>query len=194
MNLYDAESIAVRFAAHIADACESVRIAGSIRRRKPTVSDAEIVCIPKLAPADALFDNGEQRSLLEPRLKAIVGDKFKYDQQTRRNGPRYKRFVMNGLPIDLFIVMPPASPGLMLLIRTGPEDFSREMASTVDQGGKMPRGFKVAGGQLWKNGEPIPTPTERSYFEAIGVPYIEPEHRQNYAPFSNEKAAYSRHG
>jgi DNA polymerase/3'-5' exonuclease PolX len=39
------------------------------------------------------------------------------------------------------------------------------------------RGYKSVNGYLTKDGAIIPTPEEKDFFNLIGVPYIEPEHR-----------------
>ena len=186
MNLYQAEKVAQAFLALIAPACERAEIAGSIRRRQPTVNDAELVVIPKTEPALTLFDTGERRSLLEPLLQSLSTDRVRYDEQTKRNGPRYKRFVMRGLPVDLFIVTPPAQFGAILALRTGPAEYSRWLVTAQEAGGAMPPGHELAGGALRRHGKLIPTPEETDLFREIGGKWIAPEYRMHYAPFAKD--------
>jgi len=109
-------------------------------------------------------------------------------------------------PVDLFQVIAPVQWGLIYAIRTGPSDFNHLLVTSRWFGGACPKGRKVAGGRVWDMGrlspdqqrelaaipapkfarlaeagrlpvEMIPTPTEESFFAALGVPCWPPEQR-----------------
>ena len=64
MSLSFAMMLAGKVVDELAPVCERIEIAGSIRRKKPTIGDVEIVCIPKLVTATNLL--GETISRREP--------------------------------------------------------------------------------------------------------------------------------
>jgi len=64
MELEKAKAIAEELKELLAPACERIRIAGSIRRRKPDVGDIEILAIPKF---NGVVD------LLDHKLKWLIG-------------------------------------------------------------------------------------------------------------------------
>src|ERR1051325_5968531 len=84
---------------------ERVVVAGSIRRGKPEPKDLEIVAQVKTVwrvKSEGLF--GEKESAPEWDMSGLndwinsyihVNKSFDYDQETKRNGTRYKRFRMN---------------------------------------------------------------------------------------------------
>ena len=72
-----------------------------------------------------------------------------------------------------------------MTIRTGPADFSHRLVTSTRFGGLMPAWLKVHDGHLWEvqAGDsswwlPVETPTEESFFEALGVAWIPPEERR----------------
>lgn len=176
---------------------DQLLIAGSIRRRKPEVKDVEIVvgCRPTVKPG--LFANADDVEFVavEKFVEAATAARHRkpstefltFDPELKRNGPRYKRLrfyrylgskLDATIAIDLFIVIPPAQFGVQLAIRTGPAEFSRRLVTRRDAGGPLPAGYFVRDGALHgADGNPIATPTERSFFEAIGIPYTPPWER-----------------
>lgn len=185
--LVRAELLAERIRDVLTPACERIVIAGSIRRREPTVKDVELVAIPRLraglfgpeptAPTelDVLVDELIAAGRLEPRpTKAGV---------TRR-GRRYQalRATATGIGVDLFIVRPPASWGATLAIRTGPAEYSRRLVSECREHGLVCDGARlrrvVRDGVVLAVPEDVETPEERDFIEACGLPWSEPEDRR----------------
>lgn len=187
----DAVAIARAFVASIEDATAKLVVAGSLRRRLAYVKDIEIVAVPKIETIpDGLFeDRTRQVNHLDDRLDAMLRhDEVR--QRTDKNGavrwgPTLKYLEYGGARIDLF------SPGLdrfgwILLLRTGPAAFSRQLVvrrgqKTKDgRPGLMPGRVMPRDGWLtWKtSGERIVTPTERHAFEALDLPYVEPWERE----------------
>lgn len=189
-----AQVIAGEILTWLSPVVETAEIAGSIRRKKPEVSDIEIVCIPKIEETTIdLFGNSmDTRNLLD----ALCYSEIVANPQTRRIvarpdvnhrhalGQRYKRLVYGrfGYPfeaaLDLFSVIPPAQWGVIMAIRTGPAEFSRKLVTQKSKGGLLPDNMRVTQGALWEdNRRTIYTPNEQDFFKAIGQPYLEPEER-----------------
>ena len=76
MNLPDARTRALALRELLAPACERIEVAGSIRRGKPEVKDAEIVAIPKTYEVETpgLFGptSTERRSLLWDTIDDVI--------------------------------------------------------------------------------------------------------------------------
>lgn len=183
------------FLGEIAGACERIEIAGSIRRQAETCGDIEIVAVPSLDSVSVgLFaDQFETIDLLDQRCVAMLEHGIlgcRLDKNNRRAwGPKYKRLTYHGFALDLF-TPPLDSFGVILAIRTGPTEFSHALVSP--KGARLPSGaigmlpdqFRVHDGSLTYriSGQPIPTPTERGFFEMIGVPHQEPHLRGASTP------------
>jgi DNA polymerase (family 10) len=161
-------------------ACERIEVAGSIRRGKSTVKDIELVAISKTArlvfgevglmdEVDRLLKHLEERGNV-----SLIGP----TGQTRY-GPRYRQFWLYSddgqrVPVDLFIVQPPAQWGSIFAIRTGPNDFNGYIMRNV----LGYRGMRQIEGHLeTAHGETINTPEEADWFTALGLPFIPPENR-----------------
>lgn len=171
----------------LAPYCQRIEIAGSLRRQKPTISDIEIVAIPKheqrpTAPA-SLFAPSETapHNLLWAYLDQLM-QAGKIAHPTHKGwGDTYRKFTLtttNGLThkIDLFTATA-ENWGNTLLIRTGSADFSRWMVTPQSKGGALPDGYHHSGGMMHHHGRPIPLPEEADYFNLCGLPYIPPTDR-----------------
>jgi len=165
----------------LAPACERIEIAGGLRRRKPDVHDLELVAIPKAFPVvlNLLGEVTEDYFPLNDYLADLVelgklapGDK---------NGRRFKQFKVlpSGIYLDLFIVLPPAQWGVIKAIRTGPAHYSHWLVTRKDRGGALPNHLRVKDGAIRPLYDDlvIETPTEESFFEALGIPMPDPVDR-----------------
>lgn len=163
------------------DSCTRIRIAGSIRRRKDEVKDIELVAEPKMIPDPGTLFEDRFVSALDRRLADLLSSATKIQLLTRdrdqKNGDRFKQFRYRGTKVDLFIVLPPASWGVIYAIRTGPAEFSHLFVTPRSMGGALPDEFRFAGGELLREGNPVPTRTEQEFFEAIGLPWWPPAER-----------------
>lgn len=188
--LADARDAAERICRLLEAACERIEIAGSIRRRAALVGDIEIVCQPRLQLDPGALIAGNEISALDRHVERICGRQgsdLQFDVELVRRGTRYKRLAWWGvgsekipraeINVDLFCVLPPASWGAIMVIRTGPDDFSRGLVTRRTQGGAMPEGLRQRDGALWGPSGRIDTPEEADYFAALGVPYWPPEER-----------------
>ncbi len=121
-------------------------------------------------------------------------------------GERLKRAIVydgkDYAPLDLFAVIEPAQWGVIYALRTGPGSWNRLLVTSRRWGGACPLDRKVAGGRVWfidpsredlakmpaskfaRLAEAgsieaglIRTPTEKSFFEQLQVPYLDPWNR-----------------
>lgn len=174
---------------YLGPGCAQIAIAGSLRRRKPEVRDIEVVVEPRfvMRGADDLWASEREADLLEERVaEALNRGTFELREvETHRadgsieyvtkNGPAYKALAVAGIPLDLFVVRSPATWGVIFGLRTGPGDWNTKLVTECKGIGR-----RVEGGQVlaWRSAssswEPVPTPTERDFFAAIGQPWLEP--------------------
>lgn len=163
--------------------CERLAVAGSLRRGAESVKDIELVAIARTETiARDLF--GEQTdtvSLLEPALASMHRGRIltprEFDGGRTVWGPRTKYAQYFGIPVDLFIVAPPTSWGVVMTLRTGPADFSRQLVTSNLQGGWCTYPLRFKDGQLWKGQTALECPEEIDVFTALELEYIEPHER-----------------
>lgn len=179
MDLNTATQYANEFMQLIAAGCDHIQIAGSIRRQKPEVKDIEIVAVEKKFDVLGydIFGNrtpatDTHYSHLKDVLHTLVGEKFDYDPNLKRDGDKYKRFVYRGMAADLFIAEPD-NLGNILAIRTGNAEFSRALVTQRSQGGLMPSWLRQKDGYLWNGNSRLTCRTEAEFFTAIGIPFVE---------------------
>jgi hypothetical protein len=168
------------FAALIRPYCTRLEIAGSIRRGKPEVKDAELVAIPGaglLSFLDALVEQGRIQ-------KAEYGE-----SRSHRWGPKYRGLIWQGLRVEIFLT-DAASWGYIYWLRTGPGDGNQTLVTLL---GTHKAPIRVREGQVWAsrnwtynakkkqwNGEDerqVQVPDEATWFALIGVAFIPPGKR-----------------
>jgi DNA polymerase/3'-5' exonuclease PolX len=183
--------VAEAFAGHIGSVCERVEIAGSIRRGKQDVKDIEILAVPDLTPvgrAPLQFGMPIPR-LYKTHLDKMLDEMFQAGDIVReKDGERYKKIYLKyaGINVDLFLVMPPATWGVQMVIRTGPADFSHWIVTRKARGGCLPNGFRVQDGAVWRGETEIKNPevetrmgfeTELQFLQFLGLNWLEPGER-----------------
>lgn len=198
--LGQAEDLAAEIVGHLADCCERIEVAGSIRRRRPTVADVEIVAIPKTetrsAQADLFTTREETVDLLHLncfglRLDGVFSDRLDVNGRPAF-GPKFKRLLYRDFPLDLFVTTPDCW-GCIFLIRTGPAEFGKQLVLRESLGGWLPRGFFFRDGRLWKlpppygaeqhaQAAPLDTPEEWDVFRELGYAYLPPWERSDRRP------------
>lgn len=185
-----------RFLKLIDDVCERIVVAGSLRRRATMVKDVEIVCVPRVETVQTvepgLFEDvvTERRvDRLHERMEnleagGLVRKRLSDKSGSPHWGPLTKYLLFEGVPFDLFSTEADRF-GWTLAIRTGPQQFSRQLV--VERGhktedrrpGLLPTSLFVKQGiNDRKSGRFIPTPEERDVFALFNQPYREPEHRR----------------
>jgi DNA polymerase/3'-5' exonuclease PolX len=174
-------------------ACTEVVIAGSYRRESEAVGDIEIVVLPKWEmsiPEVDLF--GDPMSEPEPcypslsdALEMLVANGLLVPY--RIDGKLMKAFTVGpnlsdagqgfeGQKIDMFIAKED-NFGNILVIRTGPADYSKRVVTAQSYGGMMPFGFRQEGGYLYNGFTKIPCRTEQDFYHAIGKKWVSPTNR-----------------
>jgi DNA polymerase/3'-5' exonuclease PolX len=159
--------------------CERIEIAGSIRRGKREPRDVEIVFWPReVASSATLFDVCKV-----PATDRVIADLidegfWEFDQEVKRNGPRYKRLIhtASGAVIEMFRA-DADNWGYIYALRTGPGDFNKALVSKPWQGGILPLEIKVEQGYVYRRGVRVPVPDEATFFELWELPYLAPDER-----------------
>lgn len=192
VSLHYAARIAGRLLELLAESCERLEVAGSIRRGKETVKDIELVAVPKFLDVRDMFGQVTRRvNLLEQSLGGMVAaGALAVPAGVKNAGERMKKYDLARttpvMRLDLFIVLPPAQWGSVFTIRTGPGDFSKWLVTARRFGGGMPDGMVQLDGALYRDGQVVETPEERDYFAALGLPWLEPKKREQWATWVQE--------
>lgn len=163
--LAEAEAIAGSIIAELAPHCVlgKCEIAGSVRRRRPTIGDIEVVCLPLPYEPAPLLRSG--LALVVEQWEKVKGElPCRYTQ----------RLHPSGMLVDLF--MPdPRGYGLQLAIRTGSAAWSHEVLARA----WVRAGYRSEQGLLRDHaGRVVPTPTERELLQRIGLGWVEPLDRE----------------
>lgn len=135
----------------------AVHVAGDVRRRTEVVKDLVMVLVADVPPGDVF-----RQLATMPGAREIAG----HDER------RATLQLAGGSSVQV-IVTPPQNLGAVLVQATGNEAHLTALAAHATKGG-----FNFAGAALWKGSQFIPTPTEQSLYEAIGLPWIPPELRE----------------
>lgn len=164
---------------------ERWEIAGSVRRRKSEVADVEHVIIPRVVeePGSGLFAEPERinklwKALEEHRQFGAVA-KHCYGSTGAgaplyRWGEKYRGVDFRGHIHEMFTATP-INWGAILLIRTGPADYSERVVTKIKSGGM----YRQQDGQLIHvaSGQPVGVPDEKTYLRLAGMKWLEPAQR-----------------
>ena len=194
-----AERVALELVELLADSCVRVEIAGSIRRRRPTVYDIDVVAVPRVVTMRDMFGDLTSTGVdvLGATLDELCGAQtivqWRGKNQQTCWGPRLKRGAYRGIDVQIQSYEPD-NFGLALLIRTGPSAYSHvfvtprsETAVLRDRDGVvvgkrpglLPPGFSIERGfRLYRAGAAIPTPEERDVYDALSMRYLDPTARR----------------
>lgn len=152
-------------------------IAGSVRRNRPDPKDLEIVVIPVYFQNQATLLGGaltSGKTVLEKYIRARP-DIFKIFKA----GPKYMKLLYttksgDDIPLDLFIANR-KNWGLIYMIRTGSDQFSKSMMVRLHQNGLRSEGGHV---QSLRTLQIIPVPEEGEFFKLVKLPFIKPNKRE----------------
>lgn len=177
-----AEELAGEIMELLAPYTTRLEVVGSIRRRKADCGDVEILAVPRFEewPGGDLFGGMVRVNVLNERCRELMeASPFRLRLRGRGAfGERYKQLEYRGFALDLFSCLPPASWGVLQVIRTGPADFSHRFVSPRRHGGMMPEWAHVRDGAIWHlDGQLIEAPEETDVFRVLGIPYLDPEAR-----------------
>jgi len=205
IRLSEARQLAEAALALLAPYCDRIEVGGSIRRERMSIGDVELVAVPRFGtafvrdPNDPMFGGCERENtnLLRNALDDLVADgamqaRLGKDGKAAR-GDRYQRLVYRAFALDVFSVLEPAQWGCVFTLRTGPHQFNRWLV-TPRPAGALPTSTVMDAGSLWigardyskkdnpitYKGSQILTPTEQSFFDALGIPWIPPHQRDEH--------------
>ena len=157
MKLEQGQKIADAVIKRLSPYCQKIEVAGSIRRRKATVHDIDIV----LVPSDPWNLESEVLALARP-------------VQPKMSGEKLKRFDFNGAQIDLYYATV-QTWATLLLIRTGSKENNIRLCSRAKGMGWH---LAASGDGLFDDtGKRIAGDTEESIYKALGLLYQEPSER-----------------
>lgn len=183
--LDEARAVAVEIVTALRSHCERIEVAGSIRRRRETVGDIEIVYVSRVG--EAVFP-GELLPRVGDLVNTGIGRLMSDGVLARRPlkngatafGHRNKLLVhvTSGIPVDLF------STGAScwwnyLVCRTGGAVSNTRIAMAAKRQGMKwtpyGPGFEIiCGGGMRRV---LRASSERDVFDAVGLPYLEPWER-----------------
>jgi len=156
MELAQAQKIANEVVRQLSPYCKKIQVAGSIRRRKAFCNDIDLVLIP----SDPWNLNRELMALGQVR---------------QAWGEKLKRVLFNGVQVDIYYATE-GTWATLLLIRTGSMESNIRLASLAKK-----KGYRLAAngdGLFDDKGRRVAGDSERSIFEALGLPYKEPWERE----------------
>jgi DNA polymerase/3'-5' exonuclease PolX len=180
--LREAEQIADRFRGLFSGCYRRWEVAGSVRRRRPTVGDIEHVVI---GDAGSILDGGlifprEGSLLLERRddlLRRGLIAKAVYPDGSHRWGERYFGVMFEGHRNEVFVA-DAQNWGAILAIRTGPAELSLRLVTELKSRGRFrqDKGYvRYANGP--SAGDVLAMPTEERFFEVCGIEFRPPWER-----------------
>lgn len=155
MELERAQRIASQVISRLSPYCQRIEVAGSVRRKKVTVKDIDLVAI--------LSD--PWNFLYEVRPMGIIdkkGDKLIYFT------------IPGGASINIYFATP-ETWATLFLIKTGSKESNIRLATLAKK-----RGWHLAAsgdGLFNENGQRIAGDTEESIYGALDLPYQRPEKR-----------------
>jgi DNA polymerase/3'-5' exonuclease PolX len=179
-------ALADQVAAHVIEVltpcCEKIMVAGSVRRRKETVHDVDIVLWPKVdyvaAGQTDLF--GEVKTIARPvMLLNLLKDLDWYDAPLQEAWPRILKLKPVGapveVPVELYLTEPDGSNwGALLQMRTGDERFNIMLCQRAQRFGMKYR----AGYGVFQGDKRMDDGTEDGIFRTLGLSGdISPERR-----------------
>jgi DNA polymerase (family 10) len=136
---------------------EQISIAGSVRRKKETIGDVDILVVSK-----------KPSKVMDFFVKIDGVEKI-----WGKGGTKSSARMEGGLDVDLRVV-PRESYGSALQYFTGSKDHN-----IVTRKIAIEKGFKLSEYGLFKGKKKIAGKTEEGVYRAIGLPFIEPEIREN---------------
>ena len=177
-----AQHVAELLTVELGPACARLQIAGSLRRKKHSVGDIELVYVPRIERrtdtstlfpeeitvncADEVINRWERDGVLRRRLNINGSETF---------GEKIKLMlhVDSSVPVDLFSTTE-ESWWNYLVCRTGPAESNVAIAEAARAKGWE---WKPYSPGFYRIGHTEIMHSERAVFDFVGLPYNEPERR-----------------
>lgn len=164
LPLSKARSFAEKVMEQLSPYCDRMEIAGSIRRKIHTVSDIDLVVIPRDV-------KGLMKRCLERGVQMCAGEHvFRIETFSGVQLDIY--FAHTGKP-DLFRPLP-SNWGSVLLCRTGSREHNIKLCNHAHSLGLK---WDPSYGLFNEFGDCVSGETEEDLFEALKLPYVKPEDR-----------------
>lgn len=141
---------------------QKIEIAGSLRRGKEIVKDADILVIP--------YQEAGAAQVAE--AITALADKNESQAEVSGKGPTKISLRYQGLPTD-FRIIPPPSFACAYQYFTGSKEHNTQLRSLAKK-----LGFKVNEYALIKSGEELYPQTEEELYQLLGLAFIPPELRE----------------
>lgn len=142
--------------------CQKVEIAGSLRRRKETIGDIDILTTSKKPEAVM------EAFCTAPHVKDVIG----------RGETKSSVLLSNGIQADLRVVEEDVF-GAALQYFTGSKEHNIRIRSLALKKGYTLNEYGMHEGTPEKKGKRVAARTEEDVFKSIGLPYIPPELRED---------------
>lgn len=168
--------------------CADLKVCGSLRRKRPTVGDVEIVYIPKFKPRVELRQAefgapaapSEQINLTDELLLALVQSgmlKFRPTAAVAQVWGEKNKFavhVASGIPIDLFSATP-ENWWNYVVCRTGGSETNVRISEAARRRKLAWHPYKQ--GFTDRRGRWLKVRSEKAVFAIAGLPWLEPWER-----------------
>ena len=174
-SLTEADKVAQGLISILRPSCRRVEVAGSLRRRAPTVGDIELLCVSKTGGNEALGGYLQ----LDQEILALIDEgilTYRLNKRGHRNfGPKNKLMVHkpSGISVDIFSTTA-HNWGMALMVRTGPKDWNIKVMSHLRRNGMKGHAY---GGVTDQDGQELSCPTEQDVFRLLGWGFVTPENR-----------------
>lgn len=177
MNLPFAQRCAERLVEWLAPNCERIEVAGSVRRRKATPNDIDLVAIPKRVEDRDMF--GTVTAKRNAAWMAIDARATADGWKILRAGADLVSWVAKGVQVDLWWTEPHLW-GTTLLCKTGSKEHNIWLAKyAIARGAK----WHVSAG-LYQGNHRV-SESEDAIYRALGLDPIPPERREAHLlPFA----------
>ncbi len=174
LPLATAERIGAKIAGELTPFCDQIQVAGSIRRRRPTVNDIDLVVLPKPGRAEAVRERCMRNAIrvqTEGEMTLVVY-------------LRYPPAGPDGLQLDVWIATPavadlfggtPTNFGTLLLCRTGSREHNIRLVVRAE---KMGYRWNPYHGVYDGHGRCLARATEEDVFKVLGLDFVRPEDRE----------------
>lgn len=202
---------AQRYATAVQDllrpACVRIEVAGSIRRRRSTIGDLELVAIPQVVHHESsgttLFGGDPyDENRVVSRVKDLWLDAVLWPRSGRSmalsnpdvlKDPRYLKLAYGigkgkSINVDLFLTTP-EQWGYIFMLRTGSADYMHHVVTPLKFGGLCPPNVRFQGGWMQAlvpsedetadgTWANLPTEQEDEVFWHLGTPFLAPPQRE----------------